>query len=580
MRKRLLVVCFLFIPLLAAKADNQGLVPDSLVRNLQLAVGDDYQRAMALCDIINYYLPKEDYTHSKPYVDDFVKLSESLDDDYFHVLRDYYRLIFLTKDNDFQGEITLIKTLQVQMEKLPDDERSNMLRIAIYVMFLRFYYGLDMISQAYVELNKAFKVAEKLNSESVEFSLNRRLMILYSSMGMNRESIDLGKKIAGYKLKNVVKSYYYLGMAGAYMDLRSYDTAWLYTDSALMGEPTKNIDYLAYDYKNRIGLVREDDALISRCCDSMLMSLEKLVLPREDSLYIVYRTSYFKAYLFDRSHQYDSALYYVDRALETVRVYVSLDDECKIMELKTGILINSHCLQEALDNIRSTDVLRDSLSHKQDLQNAERLVFQKKMAEYEAEMQYENRVRESKQRTRVWILLFVTLLFLMGCIILALVMKKRKLQQRMIEEELEDRNRELASTAVLMMKKNEAYSEVIASLQDIREHSEDKNTKKALAKVSRKIEQTMEEGYYDEFDVRFKRVHPDFIAKLTKKHPNLTPNEIKICSFLKLNMSTKEIASLTGQSVTAIEMARYRIRRKLGISIDDHAHLSQYIMKI
>ena len=54
-----------------------------------------------------------------------------------------------------------------------------------------------------------------------------------------------------------------------------------------------------------------------------------------------------------------------------------------------------------------------------------------------------------------------------------------------------------------------------------------------------------------------------------EKFPNLTPNEQRLCAFLKLNMSTKDISELTGQTINAIEMARYRLRKKLHISGKD-----------
>lgn len=161
-----------------------------------------------------------------------------------------------------------------------------------------------------------------------------------------------------------------------------------------------------------------------------------------------------------------------------------------------------------------------------------------------------------------------------------LMINKRRLQQKVTEEELEVRNRELTETAVVMMKKNEAYAEVINQLKEIKDGTPDREAKKALDRIAKKIEQTMDSDYYQEFSLRFKEVHPEFVEKLTKKHPDLTPNEVKICSFLKLNMSTKEISALTGQSVAAIEMARFRIRRKLGIDRDEHWHLSNYINRI
>ncbi|MBK7030723.1 MAG: hypothetical protein IPH45_16615 [Bacteroidales bacterium] len=61
-------------------------------------------------------------------------------------------------------------------------------------------------------------------------------------------------------------------------------------------------------------------------------------------------------------------------------------------------------------------------------------------------------------------------------------------------------------------------------------------------------------------------MHKDFYDALIKKYPELTPSELKLCAFLKLNMTTKEISELTGQRLNTLENAWYRLRQKLGIS--------------
>ena len=580
MKKWLLLWALFMFPVLGFADVDRGSVPDSLVLKLQQSAGDDYQRAIALQNIANHYIWINELDKAKPYVDEIAELANSSDNAYIDALDYFYFISYSLESNDRQVVVPYIFTVEPLLESLDDNHACNLLRLNVYNVIARYYWECDMLEQTYKYLELCNQIAAKIEDQDADFNLCRKLMMIYMEMHHYQECIALGKTIAAKRASGLERAYYYTQMLDAYNKIGEADTALCYADSALLSDASGKLTRMIYDGKANVlmGKGKYDEAF--ECIEKMSREDNGMIITIRDSIRLDYRSKLYMAMYYNHKCQFDSALYYVNKSLDAVALLSSLQDEEEVLSLKTEVLCNVGRYQEAIDNMKATQALTDSLSKVRNIQKVENLMLQQKMAEYEAEMQYENRVRESKQRTRVWILLFVTLFFLMGCIILALVMKKRKLQQRMIEEELEDRNRELASTAVLMMKKNEAYSEVIASLQDIREHAEDKNTKKALAKVSRKIEQTMEEGYYDEFDVRFKRVHPDFIAKLTKKHPDLTPNEIKICSFLKLNMSTKEIASLTGQSVTAIEMARYRIRRKLGISIDDHAHLSQYIMRI
>lgn len=74
---------------------------------------------------------------------------------------------------------------------------------------------------------------------------------------------------------------------------------------------------------------------------------------------------------------------------------------------------------------------------------------------------------------------------------------------------------------------------------------------------------------WDEFELRFQGVHNEFYQKLQSINPELSTNERRLCAFLKLNMTTKEIASITHQSPRSIEVARTRLRKKLNLTNSD-----------
>jgi DNA-binding CsgD family transcriptional regulator len=84
----------------------------------------------------------------------------------------------------------------------------------------------------------------------------------------------------------------------------------------------------------------------------------------------------------------------------------------------------------------------------------------------------------------------------------------------------------------------------------------------------REIESSSTEPWR-EFEQRFQEVHAGFYERLMARHPDLTSNERRLCAFLRLDMSTKEISNITGQSVKAITQARFRLRAKLGIENPD-----------
>jgi len=100
-------------------------------------------------------------------------------------------------------------------------------------------------------------------------------------------------------------------------------------------------------------------------------------------------------------------------------------------------------------------------------------------------------------------------------------------------------------------------------------HNFKKENQLLIKSIIEDLENTQEDSVWEEFETRFHQVHNKFYEKLNETHPNLSPNERKLCAFLRLNMSTKEISSITGQSFRSIEVARTRLRKKLNLTNSD-----------
>ncbi len=97
-----------------------------------------------------------------------------------------------------------------------------------------------------------------------------------------------------------------------------------------------------------------------------------------------------------------------------------------------------------------------------------------------------------------------------------------------------------------------------------------KENQKIIQDVIRDLLLNSSKDVWKEFEVRFQEVHSDFYDNLNKRFPDLTPNEKKICAFLRLNMSTKDISAITYQSLRSINMARFRLRKKIGLDTDEN----------
>lgn len=144
-----------------------------------------------------------------------------------------------------------------------------------------------------------------------------------------------------------------------------------------------------------------------------------------------------------------------------------------------------------------------------------------------------------------------------------------ELEKEKLYQEVEYKKKELASNMMYLVEKNEFLTKIARELIDLKPSSK-KDNQGVIQKLINELKLNSNNKIWDEFELRFKEVHSDFYDALSQAFPDLSPNEIKICAFLRLNMSTKEISSITHQSVKSINMARFRLRKKLNIDRDEN----------
>lgn len=154
-----------------------------------------------------------------------------------------------------------------------------------------------------------------------------------------------------------------------------------------------------------------------------------------------------------------------------------------------------------------------------------------------------------------------------------------KLRTEKLQAELSSKNRELANSAMSLVYKNELLQKLSEEINKLK----DENGKKLSAEQLRKIQKVIDDGMNDErdwnlFENSFNEAHESFFKKLKTNHPDLVPNDLKLCAYLHMNMSSKEMASLLNISLRGVEIRRYRLRKKLNIPHDKN--LVEFLMEL
>jgi DNA-binding CsgD family transcriptional regulator len=141
------------------------------------------------------------------------------------------------------------------------------------------------------------------------------------------------------------------------------------------------------------------------------------------------------------------------------------------------------------------------------------------------------------------------------------------LRNENLEAEINFKNSELASSAMHLVKKGELLTKIKTELTHVMKGFDNPQ---AIAEIKKMIKTLGEDDNIDKewesFTKHFDKVHSNFIEDLKEKHPAITGNELKLCAYLRMNLSTKEIAQLMNISVRGVEISRYRLRKKLGIA--------------
>jgi tetratricopeptide (TPR) repeat protein len=241
--------------------------------------------------------------------------------------------------------------------------------------------------------------------------------------------------------------------------------------------------------------------------------------------------------------------------------------------------------RQSLEAVKSMGMLKDSVFDQES---------DKKLTEFRARLENEkfkldnerlHNEAEEQRKTNllIGIALVSSLLILLAVVLILRLRARNARQAKKISEQkaeqyrndLEIKNKELTYNAMCIVSNNETISRMIEKMEAAL------NTDKSsgdIEQVLHNIRGMELDHTWKEFEVRFTQVHKEFYDKLNNEFPDLTPNEKKLCAFLRLNMTTKDIASITHQSVHSINVARTRLRKKLNLA-NSEENLVNFFMK-
>ncbi|MBT3209723.1 MAG: tetratricopeptide repeat protein [Bacteroidetes bacterium] len=487
--------------------------------------------------------------------------------------------------------ITLKKALKIDIKVNPSTRKGYILNLIGVNYSLN--HQIDSALYYYLESEIFLEEALKTNADNKKAKILK--CILYTNIGLfyHTKVIDLEQSNAYFRevlelaseIKDTVRinaAYANLGMV--FKAEKQYEKALEYYQKALkMAKLTNNMNYAA-KISNNIGGLFLDQNDLKNAVIHFNNSIKTFELLKDTfSIARTYRVlgeSYMKFNNFKESiKNYKIAFSFYrnkDFIKEKQKIYLNLSE---VFE-KTGVLDSS------LHYFKKQAELEKQIEEKVNTEN-----FNKLLVSYETEKK-EREIEvlkfEKKNQNSVQNFLILSMAFLMVVLFFVIVnfwQRRKYLSQKRISAEketenfknrLEFRNKELTTNAIHLVNLNNLSQTIILKIKECLLHI-DKTGAQKLKEIIKEIEFNIQQDAWNEFETRFEKVHNDFYVKLDKKHSGLTPTEIKTCAFLRLNMSSKEVALLTNKSVRTVEKLRANIRKKMRLNTE--TNLVNYLMK-
>jgi DNA-binding CsgD family transcriptional regulator len=134
------------------------------------------------------------------------------------------------------------------------------------------------------------------------------------------------------------------------------------------------------------------------------------------------------------------------------------------------------------------------------------------------------------------------------------------IENEKLSQDIDGKNRELAISTMSMIKKNQFLSKIKKDLKQV------DSTQKASSVINIIDRHLNNQDDWKFFEEAFNNADKDFLKKVKNYHPSLTNNDLRLCAYLRLNLSSKDIAPLLNISLSSVEIKRYRLRKKMNLS--------------
>lgn len=306
-----------------------------------------------------------------------------------------------------------------------------------------------------------------------------------------------------------------------------------------------------------------------------------------------YILSNYALFLFNQK-KYNQALQVVDSAF---KISPNMRITMHLWEIRSDIYAVQGKYAQANQSLKNKYSLYDSINLEEQNEKIEKLHAQFENYKIEQQKQMQAKELELSQKRVVhrnlW-LAFLGVFSILLIIIISFLIQRIRRQCRInnlvksrlhstmehegdkiqvLNEKIENKNKELTSHVLYQLMVRSITDEILSKIKKLKINFGLKPKEKLLVlELEELLDQLSNDKNWEEFEYYFKQINADFFKKLTDKYPDITANGRRLCALISLNLSNKEIASITHRNLRAVTMAKMRLKKQMGLEQEENMY--------
>ena len=431
------------------------------------------------------------------------------------------------------------------------------------------YYNL-----ALKETHTALKIHRSLGDDFRIAEDLLQLGIIYQLTKEHKKAIDIFKEsiVLYTELNNDQSVAQALNfMAASNLELKNYDTARTDLEKAL--DISEKLGYkanIARVYTNW-GKLEFDKNNFNKAIEYFKKSLvlwQAIQAPNQeaDALYYIGNT-------LSTQKKYAESIAYLNQSIAIAEAVKDVEVLKKAYMEKSVALEGQKNFRESLYYFRKNKAISDSIFTIEQAKATQELkiIYETEKKEQQIAIQ-EKEINLLEKNAKISNLqrILLAIAFLLSIIAFYAIrqkLKRNKLEKEKVDSELAFKRKELTTHALNLARKNEVLEDLKQKAESLKKSGDTViGCQQLISTINFDLQ---DDSNWENFSRYFEQVHKDFNSNVKKRFPELTSNELRLMSLLKMNLSSKEIANILNISQEGIKKARYRLRKKLNITSEE-----------